>query len=67
MWLPYAVARLLVGSPAWNTRLEHLLEMLHSNRLLVVFTTVRLLKSPLNMQISKNVSKALFSGDLIHY
>ena len=36
-------------------------------RLLVVFTVVRLLKSPLNTKISKNVPKALFSGDLIHH
>ncbi|EEE17025.1 hypothetical protein ATORI0001_1099 [Lancefieldella rimae ATCC 49626] len=41
--------------------------MLLSNRLVVVFTTVCLLKPPLNTQISKNVSKALFSGDLIHH
>ena len=35
-------------------------------RLLVVFTTVRLLKPPLNTKISKTPSKALFTGDSIH-
>ena len=37
-----------------------------SKPLLVVFTTVRLLKSPLNTKISKTPSKALFTGDSIH-
>ena len=37
-----------------------------SKPLLVVFTTVRLLQSPLNTQILKTPSKALFTGDSIH-